>query len=47
MRPRTVIAKNTVEALQSGLVFGVASQVEGIVARMIDELGADRGRTSA
>jgi len=39
-RPRTVIAKNTVEALQSGLVFGVAAQVEGIVARMIDELGA-------
>ena len=40
-RPRTVIAKNTVEALQSGMVFGVASQVEGIVARMIAELGAD------
>jgi type III pantothenate kinase len=39
VRPRTVIAKNTVEALQSGLVFGVASQVEGIVARMIAELG--------
>jgi len=39
MRPRNVIAKNTVEALQSGLVFGVASQVEGIVARMIAELG--------
>lgn len=39
-RPRTVIAKNTVEALQSGLVFGVASQVEGVVARMLAELGA-------
>lgn len=38
-RPRTVIAKNTVEALQSGMVFGVAAQVEGIVARMTDELG--------
>jgi type III pantothenate kinase len=38
-RPRSVIAKNTVEALQSGLVFGVAAQVEGMVARMIDELG--------
>ncbi|MEO9324330.1 type III pantothenate kinase [Nocardioides sp. C4-1] len=43
VRPRTVIAKNTVEALQSGLVFGVAAQVEGIVERMIDELGADVG----
>jgi type III pantothenate kinase len=40
-RPRSVIAKNTVEALQSGMLFGVASQVEGIVARMIAELGAD------
>jgi len=40
-RPRTVIARNTVEALQSGMVFGVASQVDGIVARMIEELGAD------
>ena len=39
VRPRSVIAKNTVEALQSGLVFGVASQVEGLVARMIGELG--------
>lgn len=38
-RPRTVIAKNTVEALQSGLVFGVAAQVEGLVARMRAELG--------
>ena len=43
-RPRTVIAKNTVEALQSGMVFGVASQVEGMVARMIAELGADARR---
>ena len=39
LRPRTVIAKNTVEALQSGMVFGFASQVDGIVQRMIDELG--------
>ena len=37
-RPRTVIARNTVEALQSGMVFGVASQVDGIVARIIEEL---------
>jgi type III pantothenate kinase len=41
LRPRSVIAKNTVEALQSGMVFGVASQVEGIVARMIAELGEE------
>jgi type III pantothenate kinase len=41
LRPRSVIAKNTVEALQSGMVFGVASQVEGIVSRMIEELGVE------
>ncbi|WP_148613593.1 type III pantothenate kinase [Nocardioides rubriscoriae] len=40
VRPRSVIAKNTVEALQSGMVFGVAAQVEGLVERMIDELGS-------
>jgi type III pantothenate kinase len=40
-RPRHVIAKNTVEALQSGMVFGVAAQVEGLVARMVEELGED------
>ena len=39
VRPRSVIAKNTVEALQSGMIFGVAAQVEGLVARMIVELG--------
>ena len=43
LRPRTVIAKNTVEALQSGMVFGFASQVDGIVGRMIEELGVPSG----
>jgi type III pantothenate kinase len=49
MRPRTVIAKNTVEALQSGLVFGMAAQVDGVVGRMIAELGmaADEVRVIA
>lgn len=42
-RPRSVIAKNTVEALQSGMLFGLAAQVEGLVTRMIAELGADAG----
>lgn len=40
-RPRSVIAKNTVEAVQSGMVFGMAAQVEGIVARMIAALGVE------
>jgi type III pantothenate kinase len=38
LRPRSVIAKNTVEALQSGILYGFASQVDGIVGRMIEEL---------
>jgi type III pantothenate kinase len=38
LRPRSVIAKNTVEALQSGVLYGFASQVDGIVARMTAEL---------
>lgn len=45
-RPRSVIARNTVEALQSGMVFGVASQVDGIVARMIAELDVAPGDVS-
>jgi type III pantothenate kinase len=38
LRPRSVIAKNTVEALQSGVRYGFASQVDGIVGRMMAEL---------
>jgi type III pantothenate kinase len=37
-RPRSAIAKNTVEALQSGVLFGTASAVDGLVARMVEEL---------
>ncbi|MEV4254240.1 type III pantothenate kinase [Spirillospora sp. NPDC049652] len=40
-RPRSVIAKNTVEALQSGLIYGFAGQVDGIVDRMSQELADD------
>ncbi|GAA0550194.1 MULTISPECIES: type III pantothenate kinase [Actinomadura] len=41
VRPRSVIAKNTVEALQSGIIFGFAGQVDGIVERMSEELADD------
>src|ERR1700733_12846218 len=37
-RPGRVIGKNTVEALQSGIIFGFAGQVEGIARRMAQEL---------
>jgi len=43
-RPPHVIGKNTVEALQSGVVYGFAGQVEGIARRMAAELSpADPG----
>ena len=37
--PPTAIGKNTVHAMQSGLVFGYAEMVKGMVARFDDELG--------
>jgi type III pantothenate kinase len=37
-RPPRVIGKSTVEALQSGIVYGFAGQVEGIAQRMAIEL---------
>lgn len=38
VRPRSVIGKSTVEALQSGLLFGFAGQVDGLVRRISAEL---------
>jgi type III pantothenate kinase len=38
VRPRGVVAKNTVEALQSGALYGCAGQVDGIVGRIAAEL---------
>jgi len=38
-RPRSAIGKNTVEALQSGALYGFAGQVDGLVRRISDELG--------
>ena len=41
VEPETVIGKTTVAALQSGVVYGFAGQVDGIVGRIRDELGVD------
>lgn len=41
IKPRSVIGKNTVEALQSGTIFGFAGQVDGLVMRISDELEAE------
>lgn len=39
VRPRSVVGKNTVEALQSGAVYGFTGQVDGLVDRIIEEVG--------
>ncbi|MBA2309607.1 MAG: type III pantothenate kinase [Pseudonocardiales bacterium] len=38
VRPRSVIGKNTVECLQSGVLYGFAGQVDGLVNRIMLEL---------
>ena len=38
--PRSVIGKSTVEAIRSGIIYGFAAQVEGIVHRLRAEQGA-------
>ncbi|GAB3679553.1 type III pantothenate kinase [Saccharopolyspora tripterygii] len=43
VRPRSVIGKNTVECLQSGILFGFAGQVDGLVRRIVDELETTHG----
>jgi type III pantothenate kinase len=41
VRPPRAIGKNTVHAVQSGLIFGYVGLVEGIVRRIEEELGHD------
>jgi len=37
--PRAAIGKGTREAIQSGVIYGYAGQVDGLVARLREELG--------
>lgn len=37
--PKTAIGKNTVHAMQAGIVYGEADRVDGFVRRIFDELG--------
>ena len=41
--PRSVIGKNTEECLQSGVLYGFAGQVDGLVRRILAELGPQAG----
>lgn len=38
-QPRDVIGKNTVDAIQSGIVYGFVGLVDGMVTRLINSLG--------
>lgn len=38
-RPKELIGRSTVAAIQSGIVYGFAGQVDGIVGRLREELG--------
>jgi type III pantothenate kinase len=38
-QPRSLIGKTTIDAIRSGVVYGFAGQVDGIVTRLRDELG--------
>ena len=40
-RPKSVIGRNTVTSMQSGLFFGYLGLVEGLVTRMRDDLGGN------
>ncbi len=40
-RPETVVGKNTVSAMQAGILYGYVGQVEGIVSRIKKEYNAD------
>ena len=39
--PRAAIGRGTREAIQSGVIYGYAGQVDGIVARLREELGEE------
>ncbi|MCT2197341.1 type III pantothenate kinase [Paenibacillus sp. p3-SID1389] len=39
-KPKKVIGRNTVHAMQAGIIFGYAGQVDGIVERIAREMGA-------
>ena len=39
VRPRSVIGRSMVESIQSGVLYGFAAQVDGMIERILEELG--------
>ena len=42
-KPRTAIGRNTVESMQSGILYGYVSLVDGLVKRLSNEIGGEVG----
>jgi len=40
VEPRSLIGKSTVDAIRSGMIFGYAAMVDGIVGRLREQMGA-------
>ncbi len=39
VQPRTVIGRSTAESIQSGVLFGSAAMIDGMCARVVEEIG--------
>lgn len=37
--PRSVVGRTTMESVQSGVLYGTAAMVDGMIKRIVDELG--------
>ncbi|WP_106769526.1 type III pantothenate kinase [Paenibacillus faecalis] len=46
-KPKKVIGRNTVHAMQAGIIFGYAGQVDGLVKRIKAEMGSDKVKVIA
>ena len=47
VKPETVICKNTINSMQSGIIYGIVGQVDYIVKRMKKELGDENTKVIA
>jgi type III pantothenate kinase len=41
VEPRSLVGKSTVDAIRSGMIFGYAAMVDGILGRLREQLGAE------
>lgn len=46
-KPKKVIGRNTVHAMQAGIIYGYAGQVDGLVRRIKAEMGTDKVKVIA